>query len=91
MHGYADDRAFRGTFPASFRAEEEKCIQLLSGVCSDVTDWMNRKRLKTKDSKTEFIRPMLGYAVQLRKCITNAIHIEEEIIQRSMQIKYLAA
>ena len=52
---------------------------------------MNRKRLKTKDSKTEFIRPMLGYAVQLRKCITNAIHIEEEIIQRSMQIKYLAA
>ena len=54
-------------------------------VCSDAKAWMNSNRLKMNDSKTEFI--MFGYAAQLRKCVTNAIHIEKEITQLSMQIK----
>ena len=49
---------------------------------------MENKIIKMKDERTEFIQ--FGSKVQLKKCSTSNIYVNEALVKKSEKIKYLS-
>ena len=87
MLAYADDHSCFNSFKAGDITDEKNCIKSLED-CADVTcEWMKENRLKMNNKKTEFIK--FGNKVQLKKCVTSGIFINNQHIEESTCIYYV--
>ena len=91
LNGFTDDHSVRLAFKPSKldHKEELDTIVIMEKSMQDIKVWMDQVQLKMNDSKTEFI--YFGWPSQLGKCISNSININDEIIERSTNTKYLGA
>jgi hypothetical protein len=87
LMGYADDHILYDSFEANSRSQEQNCIQNLEECLDKTKSWMDQNRLKMNCTKTEFT--MFGNQVQLRKCDTKNIAVNEERIEATKTFKYL--
>ena len=89
LNEYVDDHSLEKNFRADNRIEEISMIKSLKVCMNDIKDWMDSNRLKMNTAKTEFI--MLGSKIQLEKCTTKALKVNDDMVPTSEIIKYLGA
>ena len=87
LHGLADNHAHKKLIDANSRHQEYKTMCDQSHSVSEIKTWMDHKRLKMNDSKTEFL--LFGSRKQLAKCFTTERDINDNSIPRSECICYL--
>ena len=87
LYGYADDHAIVDHFRADDRVEERQCINNIQSCMTKIKRWMDCNRLKMNDTKTEFIQ--FGSKRQLQKCSTDSIDVNDAVVEKSSEIKYL--
>lgn len=85
--GYADDHTLYDSFQADSRLGEQTCVSNLEKCLADIQTWMTKNRLKMNNEKTECI--MFGNKVQLDKCITTSITVNDAEIVLQNKIDYL--
>ena len=86
---FTDDHSLRKEFCANGRSAEENTIGELQSCMLTIKNWMDAVQLKMNPSKTEFI--LFSYQVQLKKCATNDINVNGDLIVRSEEVRYLGA
>ena len=87
--GYSDDHAFKDTFNAKSRDDENRCLVGMEECLKDVKIWMCKSRLQMKNGKTEFI--YFGSKQMLSLCNAEAIDVQGTKISRSKIVRYLGA
>ena len=87
LHGYADDHIFKCAFNASDRKAEIETVTSIESCAQDIKAWMDNNRLRMNSSKTELI--LFGNSVQVAKCQTKELNINQEKVQLTDTIKYL--
>ena len=89
LSGFADDHSVRREFNANSRTDERSTMASLESCMLTIKSWIDAVHLKMNQSKTEFI--LFGNQVQLKKCTTNDININRDLIVRSNAVRYLGA
>ena len=87
LHRYADDHIFKCAFNASGQRAEIETVTSIESCAQDIKTWMDNNRLRINSSKTEFI--LFGNSVQVAKCQTKELNINQEKVQLTDTIKYL--
>ena len=87
LYGYADDHAIVDHFKADDRVEELQCINNIENCMVNIKKWMDSNRLKMNDTKTEYIQ--FGNKRQLQKCHSDSINVNDVVVKKSCDIKYL--
>lgn len=86
IFGFADDHAFLKAFIPIPR-EEGLVITYMEKSLRDTGSWMNSKRLKMNNDKTEFI--YFGNKRQIAKCKQSSIDANGTRVDRTDEMKYL--
>ena len=89
LSGFADDHSICKEFDVNNRQEELQVQDKIEQCMLTIKSWMDGVHLKMNPNKTEFI--YFGNPVQLRKCTTNSINVDSDLILRSTEICYLGA
>ena len=87
LHGFADDHTVGNKFKPGDWGDEARCMEELEKCVTDLNVWMNENRLKMKNNKTEFI--LFGSKLQLDKCKTKTLNVNNTEIKLADKIKYL--
>ena len=87
LSGFADDHGLRQPFKASDRQQERLIVNGLEKSMIAIKNWMDANKLQMNSAKTELI--MFGNKVQLNKCVTSHITVDDALVERSSVIKYL--
>ena len=90
LYGFADDHTIKDSFmPDNIIDSESYVIATIESCITSIKHWMFGNRLKINSAKTDSI--LIGSRQQLAKCKTTSILANDEIVQRSLVIKYLGA
>ena len=90
LYGFADDHTIKDSFmPDNIIDSESYVITTVESCITSIKHWMDGNRLKMNSAKTDLI--LIGSRQQLVKCKTTSILADDEIVQRSLIIKYLGA
>ena len=87
LHGFADDHVVGNKFKPGEWNEEERCMHKMEECAADLKVWMNENRLKMNSDKTEFV--LFGSRLQLDKCKTKALNVDDMEVVLVDRMKYL--
>ena len=87
LHGFADDHTVGNKFEPGDWGDEARCMYELGKCATDLEVWMNENRLKMNNNKTKFI--LFGSKLQLNKCKTKTLNVDNTEIELADKIKYL--
>ena len=90
LYRFAVDHSIRKDLKATLdNLEENGTVEQLEECLVRIKKWMALNWLKRNESKTELI--LFDSRCQLKKCKTNQINVNGELVKRSNIIKYLGA
>ena len=85
LHGNANDYTLKTQI--ALTKNETVAIVTLKKCSRQIKVWLDHNRLKMNTSKTEFI--LLGAKQQLKKYLTKNLSVNNKILDKTSQIKYL--
>ena len=81
FHMYADDSQLYKSVSLNIEEDQLTAISQLQNCISEISDWMNRNKLKLNEDKTEFL--IAGTSHQHAKVMINSLSVSGAIIPAS--------
>ena len=87
FHMYADDSQLYKSVSPNLEEDQMSAIMQLQNCISEISDWMNRNKLKLNEDKTEFL--IAGTSEQCAKVLADNLSVSGTNIPASRQVKNL--
>ena len=87
FHMYADDSQLYKSVLPNIEEDQLTAISQLQNCISEISDWMNKNKLKLNEDKTEFL--IAGTSHQHAKIMINSLSVSGAIIPASPYVKNL--